>query len=108
MFSPFIIIDSYQPEYSFEFDKDTLRYEMAETGKYEKSVFVFNIYELPIKYFHPAILYMDMKEIYCTLITFSDDSQIYCTLALQQFVEEIITEYIIKTNEGYTDIQSGE
>jgi len=108
MFSPFIIIDFYHPEYSFEFDKDTLKYEMVETGRYEKNVFVFNIYELPIKYFHSAMLYMDREEVECTLITFADDSQIYCTLALENFIKEVATEYIIKTNEGYTDIQSGE
>ena len=104
MTSPFIIFDFYHPEYAFEFDRDTLKYEMVETGNYEKNIFVFNIYELPIKYFHNAILYMDRKEVECTLITFADDSQIYCTLALKEFIEEVVTEYIIKLNESDPNI----
>jgi hypothetical protein len=86
------------------FSRDTLQYEMTETGEYEESVFTFDLTEIRIKYFFSATIYIKMKEVNCTLITFNDDSQIYCKLALQDFIKEFLTEYIIKLNESYTDI----
>lgn len=106
MISPFVMFDSYQPIYKFEFNRDTLQYEMVETGDYETAVFTFDINEIRIKYFFKAYIYIKMKEIECTIVTFNDDSQIYCKLALADFIKEFLTEYIIKLNEGYTEIQS--
>jgi hypothetical protein len=106
MMSPFVMLDSYQPLYKLDFNRDSLQYEMIETGEYEDNVFTFDINELRIKYFCSASIYIKLKEVSCTLITFNDDSQIYCKLALKDFIKEFLTEYIIKLNESYINIQS--
>ena len=106
MISPFLMLDSYQPIYKVDFNKDTLQYEMMESGDYEESIFTFDINEIRIKYFFKTYIYIKMKEVECTIITFNDDSQIYCKLALSDFIKEFLTEYIIKLNESYINIQS--
>jgi hypothetical protein len=109
LYNPFLMLDFISPVCEKEFDKDLLRYIDKETTEYTDGVFVFDVKEVRIKYFHEYMTLIrkgKRDEMTTTLkIVFTDNSELLCRQSMDSFIADFLPDYVIKLHECYPEIE---
>jgi hypothetical protein len=107
LYNPFLILDFISPVCKQEFDKDLLKYIDIETTEYTNGVFVFDVKEVRIKYFHEYMVLMNngkKEEMTPTLkVLFTDGSELLIRQRIDDFVKYFLPEYLLKLHECYSE-----
>ena len=105
--NPFLMIDFLAPIYKQEFDKEELKYIDIPTDEYTDEVFVFDVKELRIKYFHNVKTKIKegkkTNSIDTTIIVFSDDTELLTRATVKELFEDFINDYVAKLNKYFKE-----
>lgn len=105
LYNPFLMLDFISPIYETEFDKEQLKYVEKETTEFIDGVFVFDVKEVRIKYFHEVQTLMkkgkkDVK-VPTILIVFTDETELLSKQTPKEFMETFLPEYLLKLNDVF-------
>mgnify|MGYP003424296458 FL=1 len=105
--NPFLVIDFLSPVYEQKFDTDLLKDVDVPTDEYSDKVFVFDVKELRIKYFHSVDT--KIKEgkktnvVDTTIIVFSDNTELLTRATVKELFEDFINDYLTKLNKYFKE-----
>lgn len=106
LYNPFITLDFISPVYGEpEFDKELLKYVEKETTEFIDGVFVFDVKEVRIKYFHETQTLMrrgkkDVK-VPTIIIVFTDETELLSIQSIEEFTTTFLPEYLLKLNDVF-------
>jgi hypothetical protein len=110
LYNPFVMLDFISPVYESEFDKEELRYVEKETTEFIDGIFVFDIKEVRIKYFHETntLIRKGKKDVKVPtiLIVLTDETELLSRQTPKEFMETFLPQYLLKINEVFPSEQS--
>jgi len=110
LYNPFLMLDFISPIYESEFDKEELKYIEKETTEFVDGIFVFDVKEVRIKYFHETQTLMrkgkkDVK-VPTIIIVLTDETELLSRQTPQEFMETFLPQYLLKINDLFPSEQS--
>jgi hypothetical protein len=108
--NPFMTLDFISPVYEKVFSKERLKEVNKKTNEFTDGVFVFDVKELRIMYFHECMTLMKKgrrEEMTPTLlIVFTDGSELLSRKSIKEFTTDILPQYLLKINNLFPSEQS--
>jgi len=101
--NPFMMLDFISPVYEKVFSKERLKEVNRRTNEFTDGVFMFDVKELRIVYFHECMTLMKKgrkEEMTPTLlIVFTDGSELLSRQGISEFINTFLPEYLLKLND---------